>query len=108
MSIPVAPDELVAAAAGRGDAYVITTGPDGRAHVSHQSVVFDGPTVRCRPGRSSLRNAGGGGPVVLLWSQGTDGYSLIADGDGAEEPDGVLAVGVTGAVLHRPAPPAAG
>ena len=108
MSIPVAPDDLADAAAGRGDVYVITTGPDGRAHVSHQTVHVDGPTVRCAPGRSSLRNAGGGGPVVLLWPQGADGYSLIADGDGAEEPDGVLAVGVTRAVLHRPASRAAG
>lgn len=108
MSIPVHPDELAVAADRRGDAYVITTGPDGRAHVSHQAVRFDGATVRCSPGRSSLRNAGAGGPVVLLWAQGPDGYSLIADGDGAEEPDGVLAVVVTRAVLHRPAPPAAG
>ncbi len=105
MSIPVTPAELGATAAARGAAYVITTGPDGRPHVSHLTVVVEGAVVRCTPGRSTLRNAGAGGPVVLLWPQDDDGYSLIADGTGSAGPDGALAVAVDRAVLHRPAPP---
>jgi hypothetical protein len=106
MSVPVEPAALASAADGLGAPYVITTGADGRAHVSAQVVDIDGATVRCSPGRSSLRNGGGGGPVVLLWPQDAEGFSLIADGTGLEEPDGVLAVAVTRAVLHRPAEPA--
>lgn len=106
MSIPVPPEELAQQAAGRGRAaYVITTSPDGRPHVAHQLVDVSGPVVRCTPGRSTLRNAEGGGAVVVLWQAGEDGYSLIADGTGrVEGGDGdVLAVDVGSAVLHRPA-----
>ena len=112
MSITIPPAELEAAAADYGrTVYVITATAEGPPRVTHSSVAFDGTTVRVRLGASASAEARERPTVALLWPATRDqSMSLIADGlasfDGPPGPDAEVAVEITGAVRHRPAPPA--
>jgi hypothetical protein len=114
VSIAVALEELRATAARHGPAaYVLTTGDDGRPHVSHVRVRVDGAAIAFDAGRSTRRNAAvRPDAVVVLWPpHEPGGFSLLADAvlqDGAAAAvDGAeLVVVATHAVLHRPAPEA--
>jgi hypothetical protein len=113
MSIPVPVRELSDAVERYGDrAFLLTTSDDERPHVTHVQVSLEGSSVSCPLGRTSARNGRARPKVSLLWHPvEPGGYSLIADGDitvveGDSEELGTVAI--SGAVLHRPAPGAAG
>jgi hypothetical protein len=111
MSIPVPLDRLRAALEERGaHAYVLTVREDGRPHVVHGTVRWEGDTLAADVGSRSAANAAARQPVSLPYPVRFDGdYSLIVDGNGsAVSHDGRhrLRVTPTKAVLHRPAPAA--
>jgi hypothetical protein len=105
MSIAVALDELEAEL-GRWDfAYVLTTSDEGRAHaVALVPEVVDG-TLRFDAGGSTCRNAAARPQIALVFPPpaGTDGMSLLVDGDAVVDGSTVV-VTPTWAVKHRPAP----
>jgi hypothetical protein len=106
MSIAVALDELAATAARFGPAaYVLTSGADGRPHVSHVRVDVHGARITFAAGRGTRANAAARPAVVVLWPPHEDGgFSLIADATAsASEADDALVLDVIRAVLHRPA-----
>jgi hypothetical protein len=109
MSIPVPLDRLRAALEERGaHAYVLTVSEDGRPHVVHGIVRWEGDALAADVGARSAANAAARQPVSLLYPVRFDGdYSLIVDGNGAAlSHDGGhrLMITPTKAVLHRPAP----
>ena len=105
MSIPVALQELRAAMDERGPtAYLLTVSDDGRPHVAHVAVAWDGAALVIDVGRHSAANATARPSVSLLYPvRRADDYSLIVDG-GAATDGRRLHVTPTKAVLHRPAP----
>ena len=110
MSVAVEPSELASVAAEHGPtAFVLTVGHDGRTRVIHVKVdIDDRGVVRAVVGRGAAANAVARPDVVVLWSPAADGFSLIADGvasvDGEPRPDTPVAIEVSSAVRHRPAP----
>ncbi len=106
MSIPVALNDLRAAAAQHPFAYLLTVGDDGRPHaVAVQPGWSEEAMTIAEPGRKTARNAAARPDVSLLWPPAeAGGYSLIADGRAAVDADGGLVITPTTAVLHRPAP----
>jgi len=109
MSIPVPADRLRAAIEERGSSvYVLTVSDDGRPHVIHGPVRWDGDALATDVGRRSAANATARPGVSLLFPVRThDDYSLIVDGDAVVASAGEghrLLVTPTKAVLHRPAP----
>jgi hypothetical protein len=105
MSIEVQLPRLAETALGYTFAYLVTVGPDKRAHVAAVTpVVHDDLVLVAEPGRTSTRNVAADSPVVLVWPPADpSGHTLIVDGVGETGADG-LAVRPTRAVLHRPAP----
>ncbi|RTL64555.1 MAG: pyridoxamine 5'-phosphate oxidase family protein [Pseudonocardiaceae bacterium] len=109
MSIAVTTDELGRTLADFRFAYLLTIGDDARPHVTAVSPVWDGRHLRVGDlGRRTRANAGARPEVTLVWPPADPaGHSLIVDGtgvvDGSAAEDGVLAVTVTRAVLHRAA-----
>jgi hypothetical protein len=119
MSIAVAIDDLPAAAADFGFAYVVTVGDDRRPHLVAATPSWTGGdggtdgddgaagvTATIPVGRTTVRNVAGGSVVTLCFPPvEAGGFSLIVDGtaeaSGADDP--VLTFHPTGAVLHRPA-----
>ena len=107
MSIPVPVDRLRAAVDERGrTAYLLTVSDDGRPHVVHGPVGWEGDALAVEVGRRSAANATARPAAVsLLYPLRTaDDYSLIVDGTAVVGPDGRVLVTPTKAVLHRPAP----
>jgi hypothetical protein len=109
MSIPVPLDRLRAAIEERGrTVYVLTISDDGRPHVVHGRVRWEGDLLAADVGRRSAANGTARPSVSLLFPvRRDDDYSLIVDGNAvvASEGDGRrLVVSPTKAVLHRPAP----
>jgi hypothetical protein len=108
MSIPVPLDRLRAALEERGrSAYLLTVSDDGRPHVIHGSVRWEGDALTTDVGRRSAANAATRPSVSLLYPVRSDGdYSLIVDGSAVvvREDGQRLLITPTKAVLHRPAP----
>ena len=111
MSIAVDLERLRAEAEARGPgAFLLTVTDDGRPHVvAVVAGTDDEGALAMSVGRTSVRNAGARPGVTLLWPPAeAGGYSLIVDGEAEAQPSpagdgGHITVGVTRAVLHRPA-----
>ena len=105
MSIPVPLDSLRDAVRERGmRAYVLTVSEDGRPHVVHAPVGWDGDRLAAEVGRRSAANATARPAVSLLFPVRDDGdYSLIVDGSAVVDGQRLLVTPTKG-VLHRPAP----
>jgi hypothetical protein len=108
MSILIPLDRLRAALEERdGLAYVLTVSDDGRPHVVHGAIRWEGDTLAADVGGRSAANAAARPSVSLLCPVRSDGdYSLIVDGHAAvvsHENRQRLLVTPTKAVLHRPA-----
>jgi hypothetical protein len=102
VSIAVALEDLAGKLAEFPWCYLVTTGEE-RAHVMavKPSVVATG--LRCETGHSSRANVVRNPLVVLMFPPSQpDGMSLLVDGEGEVNGDGVL-VKPTWAVLHRSA-----
>ena len=102
MSIAVALEELPEKLAEYPWCYLVTSGED-RPHLLavKPTVVKDG--LRCETGHSSRANVVRNALVVLMFPPTQpDGLSLIVDGQGEVNGDGVV-VRPTWAVLHRSA-----
>ena len=111
MSIPVAVDDLAAAAADYGFAYVVTVGEDRRPHVVAATPNWRADGASIAVGRSTLRNVAAGSVVTLCFPPpDPGGYSLIADGtaEAATGDESAISFVPTNAVLHRPVTPPAG
>jgi pyridoxine/pyridoxamine 5'-phosphate oxidase len=85
MSIPIPLDRLRAALDERdGRAYVLTVSDDGRPHVVHGAIRWEGDTLAADVGGRSAANAAARPSVSLLCPVRSDGdYSLIVDGHAA-------------------------
>ena len=105
MSIPVPLARLRAAVDERGRrAYVLTVSEDGRPHVVHAAVGWEGDVLAAEVGRRSVANATARPDVSLLFPvRNDDDYSLIVDGTAAVSASRLLVTPTKG-VLHRPAP----
>ncbi len=102
MSIAVALEDLPDKVAEYPFCYLVTTGEE-RPHLLavKPSVVKGG--LRCETGHSSRTNVVRNPLVVLLFPPTEPtGFSMIVDGEGEVNGDGVV-VTPTWAVLHRPA-----
>ena len=106
MSIPVALDDLAETLAGYPWGYLVTVGPDLRAHVlAVPSTYMDGEFV-LETGRSSRANAAERPEVTLVFPSPEPGaFSLVVDGNAVVH-DGHVEVVPSHAILHRPAIPA--
>jgi hypothetical protein len=104
MSIPVAIDDLAAATAERGWAYLLTVRDDLRPHIVAVDPSWDDGRLVVGVGRGTARNAAAR-PAITLCYPPTEagGYSLIVDGDATVDDDETIHFVPTGAVLHRPA-----
>ena len=108
MSILIPLDRLRAALEERdGLAYVLTVSDDGRPHVVHGALRWEGDTLAADVGGRSAANAAARPSVSLLCPVRSDGdYSLIVDGTAvvtARKDGDRLLITPTRAVLHRPA-----
>lgn len=105
MSIPVELDALGEALGTYGpQAYLLSGGRDGRPHIAHVTVTWDGERFRCGVGRSGSANIAACALVSLVWPPFEEGgYSMIVDAD-ASTADGTATLVPTSGVLHRPAP----
>ena len=85
MSIPVPLEGLRAALEERGGrAYVLTVCDDGRPHVVHGVVRWEGDILAAEVGKRSAANAVTRPTVSLLYPVRSAGdYSLIVDGNAA-------------------------
>jgi hypothetical protein len=102
VSIAVALEDLPAKVAEYPWCYLVTTGEE-RPHVlAVKPSVVDGG-LRCETGHSSRANVVQHPLVVLIFPPvDSDGFSMIVDGAGEVNGDGVM-ITPTWAVLHRPA-----
>ncbi len=102
MSIAVALEELAAKVADYPYCYLVTTGEE-RSHLLAVKPTVVEAGLRCETGHSSRANVVRNPLVVLLFPPvEPDGFSMIVDGEGEVNGDGVV-VTPTWAVLHRPA-----
>jgi len=102
VSIAVALEELAAKVGDYPYCYLVTTG-DERSHLLAVKPIVVEAGLRCETGHSSRANVVRNPLVVLLFPPvEPDGFSMIVDGRGAVNGDGVV-VTPTWAVLHRPA-----
>lgn len=111
MSMQVPVEELPANAAEyRPAVYVLTGDGDGPPRVTHSSIRWDGNDAVVSVGRRSVAAVRVNPGVSLLWPATLDqSMSLIADGaviGDIDDDGGELRIRFTGAVRHRPAPPA--
>lgn len=110
MSIPVPLDRLRDEMARYPTApYLLSSGADGRPHAVAVPVRWEGDTLVVAVGARTAANVEARPLVALLWAPaGSDGYSLIVDGEAHSRPSGdgreVVVRPIRG-VLHRPAPP---
>jgi hypothetical protein len=103
------PGRLEAAVKERGaGAYVLTVSADGRPHVTHARVRWEGEGLSAEIGASTARNAQARPRMTVLFPVRSDGdYSLIVDGAATVDPAGHrLFLAPSRAVLHRPGAPA--
>jgi hypothetical protein len=105
MSIPVDLGALDEAIATNGAAaFLLTSGDDGRPHVSHVAVHLHDGVLEVAAGRRTARNVAAQPAAVLLWPPvEAGGYSLIVDVHAQVEGEVARCV-PEHAVLHRPAP----
>jgi hypothetical protein len=102
VSIAVALEELTAKVAEYPYCYLVTTGEE-RSHLLAVKPTVVEAGLRCETGHSSRANVVRNPLVVLLFPPvDADGFSMIVDGHGEVNGDGVV-VTPTWAVLHRPA-----
>ena len=110
MSMQVPVSELSRHAADYGPGvYVVIGDGDGPARITHSSIRWEGDDIVVGVGGRSVAALRTNPAVSLLWPATADqSMSLIADGIAGEPlaDDGVLTIRITGAVRHRPAPPA--
>ena len=113
VSIPVDLDELEAATAEYGWAYVLSVGDDERVKIVACPPTWHDGLLCLAAGGGSARNAAARPALTVAFPPlDPDGYTLIVDGDasvadGHDAGDGsppAIHVAPTGAVLHRPAP----
>lgn len=105
MSIPVAIEDLVAATAEYGWAYLLTVSDDQRPHVVAVTPTWDADTLVMDVGRRTAANADARRSISLCYPPlEPGGYSLIVDG-GASVDGATITFVPSGAVLHRPATP---
>ena len=105
MSIAVALADLPATLAGYPWGYVVTVGPDLRAHVLAVPTVFADGRFTLDGGRSTRANAAARPEVTMVFPSPMAGeYSLVVDGDAVLH-EGHIEVHPARAVLHRPALP---
>lgn len=104
MSIPVDLAALGEALGRHDTAYLLVAG-EGRPHVAEVFPrLVDGVVVVAEPGRTARRVVGERPAVsVLMPPREHGGYTLIVDGEGSVDDEGVLHVRPTHAVLHRAA-----
>ncbi len=107
MSVKVDLDQLAAALADFGYAYLVTVSDDYRAHtVAVDPALANGMFGIGSVGNSTRTNATRHAVVTLVWPpREPGGYTLIVDGV-ANIADDVFTVEPTSAVLHRSATPA--
>ena len=107
MSVKVDLADIAAHVTERGAGYLVTTGPDGRPHVTQELVEADGQTLRAPAGRKTCRNIGAQPLVAVMWPPRAAGdYSLIVDGNAVvvdldDEGKGWAEIEATHAILHR-------
>lgn len=102
MSIAVALEELAAKVAEYPWCYLVTTGEERPHLLAVKPTAVEGG-LRCETGHSSRANVVRNPLVVLLFPPAElDGMSMIVDGEGEVNGDGIV-VTPTWAVLHRPA-----
>jgi hypothetical protein len=102
VSIAVALEELAAKVGDYPYCYLVTTGEE-RPHLLAVKPTTVEAGLRCETGHSSRANVVRNPLVVLLFPPvEPDGYSMIVDGRGEVNGDGVVVI-PTWAVLHRPA-----
>lgn len=102
MSIAVPLEDLAAKVADYPWCYLVTTGEERPHLLAVKPAVVTGG-LRCETGHSSRSNVVRNPMVVLLFPPTeVDGFSMIVDGEGEVNGDGVV-VTPTWAVLHRPA-----
>jgi hypothetical protein len=108
VSIRVELVDLPATTATYGWAYLLTVRDDLRPHVVAVTPLWiDGTTLQMNVGGGTTANATARPAVTLCYPPlEAAGYSLVVDGAAEPGADGMLLVRPTGAVLHRPAPPA--
>lgn len=104
VSIPVT--DLSAALADRPWGYLVTVGPDLRAHVVAVSVRLEDGSLWLTAGRTTRANAAERPEVTIVFPPvEPGGMSLVVDASAAVHDERVELV-PGGAVLHRAAPPA--
>ena len=102
MSIAVALEELAGKVAEYPWCYLVTTGEERPHLLAVKPTAVEGG-LRCETGHSSRANVVRNPLVVLLFPPAElDGMSMIVDGEGEVNGDGIV-VTPTWAVLHRPA-----
>ena len=102
MSIAVALEELPGKVTEYPFCFLVTTGEE-RSHLLAVKPAVVEAGLRCETGHSSRANVVRNPLVVLLFPPvEPDGFSMIVDGRGEVNGDGVV-VTPTWAVLHRPA-----
>lgn len=105
MSIVVDIHDLAGALTGRPWGYLLTVGPDLRAHAVAVPTMLDDGLLMMTAGRRTAQNAAERPEVTLVFPPPeTGGMSLIVDGTAAVD-DGRVVVTPVGAVLHRAALP---
>lgn len=104
VSIAVDLDDLAAATAQYGFAYLLTVGDDGRPHAVALRPIADGCDLTVAVGQRTAANAAARPAVALVYPPSNEGgMSLVIDGTAAAR-DGTLVITATRAVLHRAAP----
>ena len=102
MSIAVALEDLADKLSEYPWCYLVTSGEERPHLLAVKPTVVEGG-LRCETGHSSRANVVRNELVVLMFPPSQpDGFSLIVDGEGSVNGDGVV-VKPTWAVLHRPA-----
>ena len=81
MSVKVDLADIATHVSDRGAGYIVTTGPDGRPHVTQEVVEVSGSVLRAPAGRKTCRNIAAQPLVAVMWPPKAAGdYSLIVDG----------------------------
>lgn len=106
MSIPVALADLAATVADRPWGYLVTVGPDLRAHLLAVPTDLRDGVFHADGGRATRANVAERPEVTLVFPPvEPGGYTLIVDGSAVVRADEVAVVPSKG-ILHRPAIPA--
>jgi len=107
MSVKVDLADIATHVTERGAGYIVTTGPDGRPHVTQEVVEVSGSVLRAPAGRKTCRNIAAQPLVAVMWPpKGAGDYSLIVDGNASivdldDDGKGWAEIEATHAILHR-------